>query len=103
MLPQKGVTMKPRPIRLCGACYQESPSHLSEWQFKDKMKCDPLCGKPYPAYRHQMRLLTKCTNCETPFPIPADWGTRGMSTLFFTFCDNGEASTALLKFAAQIL
>lgn len=63
MLPQKGVTMKPRPIRLCGACYQESPCHRIEWQFKDKMKCD----------RHQLRLLTKCTNCETPFLIPANW------------------------------
>ncbi|MHC5826023.1 MAG: TniQ family protein, partial [Nostoc sp.] len=55
--------MKPRPIRLCGACYQESPCHRVEWQFKDVMVCD----------RHQLRLLTKCTNCETPFPIPADW------------------------------
>ncbi len=61
-----GVTMKPRPIRLCAACYVESPCHRIEWQFKDKMKCDrhPL---------RQLRLLTKCTNCETPFPIPADW------------------------------
>ncbi|MEH2241372.1 TniQ family protein [Nostoc sp.] len=63
ILPSKGVTMKPRPIRLCGACYAESPYHRIEWQFKDVMKCD----------RHQLRLLTKCTNCETPFPIPADW------------------------------
>ncbi|MBW4502420.1 MAG: TniQ family protein [Scytonema hyalinum WJT4-NPBG1] len=63
MLPPKGVTMKPRPIRLCGACYQESPCHRVEWQFKDVMVCD----------RHNLRLLTKCTNCETPFPIPADW------------------------------
>jgi hypothetical protein len=23
--------------------------------------------------RHQLRLLAKCTNCETPFPIPALW------------------------------
>ena len=63
MLQPLGVTMKPRPIGLCGACYQESPCHRIEWQFKKKMKCD----------RHQLRLLTKCTNCETPFPIPADW------------------------------
>jgi hypothetical protein len=64
MLPPKEVTMKPRPIRLCGACYAESPCHRIDWQFKDTMKCD----------RHNLRLLTKCTNCETPFPIPADWG-----------------------------
>lgn len=63
MLPPKGVGMKLRPIRLCSACYQESPCHRMEWQFKDKLKCD----------RHQLRLLTKCTNCETPFPIPANW------------------------------
>nr|WP_156481651.1 TniQ family protein [Anabaena sp. 4-3] len=63
MLPPKGVTMKPRPIRLCAACYAEVPCHRIDWQFKDKMKCD----------RHNLRLLTKCTNCETPFPIPADW------------------------------
>jgi hypothetical protein len=63
MLPTKGMTMKPRPIRLCAACYAEVPCHRIEWQFKEKMKCD----------RHQLGLLTKCTNCQTPFPIPADW------------------------------
>ena len=63
MLPSQGMTMKPRPIRLCAACYAESPCHRMEWQFKDKIRCD----------RHNLRLLTKCTNCETPFPIPADW------------------------------
>ncbi|MDZ8189275.1 MAG: TniQ family protein [Nostoc sp. ChiSLP02] len=63
MLSSKGVTMKPRPIRLCAACYAEQPCHRIEWQFKEKMKCD----------RHNLGLLTKCTNCETPFPIPADW------------------------------
>jgi transcriptional regulator with XRE-family HTH domain len=71
MLPPKGVTMKPRPIRLCGACYQESPCHRVEWQFKDVMVC---VSEAHPKdARHQLRLLTKCTNCETPFPIPADW------------------------------
>ncbi|MEH2273931.1 MAG: TniQ family protein [Nostoc sp.] len=63
ILPPKGVTMKLRPIRLCGACYAESLYHRIQWQFKDVMKCD----------RHNLRLLTKCTNCETRFPIPADW------------------------------
>jgi hypothetical protein len=63
MLPSQGMTMKPRPITLCAACYAESPCHRMEWQFKDKIRCD----------RHNLRLLTKCTNCETPFPIPADW------------------------------
>lgn len=63
MLPPKGVGMKHKPIRLCGACYGELPCHRIEWQFKDAYKCDS----------HQLRLLTKCTNCETPFPIPALW------------------------------
>ncbi|AFZ00422.1 TniQ family protein [Calothrix sp. PCC 6303] len=63
MLPPKGMTMKPRPIRLCAACYAESPHHRIEWQFKDVMVCD----------RHQLPLSTKCKNCGTPFPIPADW------------------------------
>ncbi len=62
-LPLKGITMKPRPIKLCAACYAEQPCHRIEWQYKEKMKCD----------RHQLGLLTKCTNCATPFPIPAYW------------------------------
>jgi len=32
MLPPAG--MKQEPIRLCGACYAESPCHKMEWQFK---------------------------------------------------------------------
>jgi hypothetical protein len=79
MLPPKGVTMKPRPIRLCGACYQESPCHRIEWQFKDVMVCD----------RHQLGLLTKCTNCQTPFPIPADW-------------EEGKCSHCSLPFAKMV-
>ena len=63
MLPTKDMIMKHRPIRLCGSCYAESPCHCIDWQSKDKMKCD----------RHNLRLLIKCTNCETPFPIPTDW------------------------------
>jgi hypothetical protein len=63
MLPPLGKTMKPRPIQLCAACYAESPCHRIEWQFKDAYKCD----------RHHLRLLLKCTNCKTPFPIPALW------------------------------
>lgn len=76
MLPPKGITMQPRPIRLCGACYQESPFHRIEWQFQEKISCD----------RHNLRLLSKCTNCETRFPIPAEW-------------DQGECSHCSLPFA----
>lgn len=63
MLPPKGVTMKPRPILLCAVCYAENPYHRIEWQFKERWGCE----------RHQLRLLGKCINCETPFPIPALW------------------------------
>ena len=79
MLPQKGVTMKPRPIRLCAVCYAEVPYHRIEWQFKDKIKCD----------RHRLVLLTKCTKCKTPFPIPADWV-------------KGECSHCSLPFAKMV-
>ncbi|ALF54858.1 hypothetical protein ACX27_21745 [Nostoc piscinale CENA21] len=63
MLPPTGMTLKPRPIKLCAACYAEEPYHRIEWQYKEQQKC----------VRHNLRLLTKCINCETPFPIPADW------------------------------
>ncbi|WP_375510937.1 TniQ family protein [uncultured Nostoc sp.] len=75
MLQPLGVTMKLRPIRLCGACYQESPCHRIEWQFKEKMKC----------HRHKLCLLTKCTNCERPFPIPADWAQGECPHCFLPF------------------
>ncbi len=29
-----GEVMKCEPIRVCGACYAESPCHRIEWQFK---------------------------------------------------------------------
>ena len=63
MLPPKGVTMKPRPILLCAACYAENSYHRIEWQFKERWGC--AC--------HQLRLLAACTNCETLFLIPALW------------------------------
>ena len=61
MLPPKGVGMQWTPIRLCGACYGEAPCHRMEWQYKSIWKCD----------RHQLKLLSKCPNCEAPFTIPA--------------------------------
>jgi hypothetical protein len=39
MLPPPGVGMKLKPIRLCGACYAESPCHKIEWQFNTKSCC----------------------------------------------------------------
>lgn len=63
MLPPKGEGMQCEPIRLCGACYGENPCHRIEWQYKSVWKCD----------RHQLKLLSKCPNCEAKFKIPAMW------------------------------
>ena len=63
MLPPMGEGMKCEPIRLCGACYAESPCHRIEWQYKSVWKCD----------RHQLKLLAKCPNCEARFKMPALW------------------------------
>ncbi|MBT9314366.1 TniQ family protein [Leptothoe spongobia] len=63
MLPPQGEGMKCEPIRLCGACYKESPCHRIEWQFKSRWKCD----------LHNLKLLAKCSNCEARFKIPALW------------------------------
>lgn len=64
MLPQRDMTLQPRPIRLCGACYAEQPCHQMVWQRKDAAA---VCG------HHSLRLLERCPNCKTPFQIPALW------------------------------
>jgi len=65
MLPQKGRSLQPRPICLCGACYAENPCHRMDWQYK---------AQPFPVCdRHNLRLLVKCPGCKTPFPVPARW------------------------------
>lgn len=63
LLPSKTVTLQPRPIRLCAACYLETPCHLIKWQFKGFTACD----------LHRLRLLEKCPKCKKPFEIPAFW------------------------------
>ncbi|MBD2438100.1 TniQ family protein [Nostoc sp. FACHB-110] len=63
MLPPAGVGMKMEPIRLCGACYAESPCHKIEWQFKVTQGCD----------RHTITLLSECPNCGARFKFPALW------------------------------
>ncbi|MEJ1933977.1 TniQ family protein, partial [Nostoc sp. NIES-2111] len=63
MLPPVGVGIKMEPIRLCGACYAESPCHKIEWQFKVTQGCD----------RHKITLLSECPNCGARFKFPALW------------------------------
>ena len=64
MLPSQGMTLQPRPIRLCGACYAEMPCHQMSWQHKDIVAVCP---------HHPLRLLERCPSCKKPFQIPALW------------------------------
>jgi hypothetical protein len=66
MLPLRGKTHQPSPIKLCAVCYTEVPCHRIEWQVKSEKE---LIG----CNRHQLRLLLKCPGCKHPFPIPALW------------------------------
>ncbi len=64
MFPDEGMVTQPKPIMLCAMCYQESPYHRIEWQDKkNKRGCRV----------HNLKLLSKCTNCGTPFAIPSMW------------------------------
>lgn len=66
MLPQRGMTLQPRPVRLCSACYSENSCHQMVWQRKDLIGvCD----------RHSLRLLERCPSCKKPFQIPSQWKT----------------------------
>lgn len=75
MLPPEGVGMKMEPIRLCGACYTESPCHKIEWQFKTTDGCK----------KHSLRLLSECPNCGARFQIPALWVDGWCSRCFLPF------------------
>ena len=80
MLPPEGVGMKLEPIRLCAACYVQSPCHRIEWQFKQTDRCD----------KHQFRLLSECPNCKARFPIPALWVDGWCSRCFLPFAEMVE-------------
>ena len=64
MLPQRGRSIQPKPIRLCGACYSESPCHRIDWQYK--MEVPSCCC-------HQLQLLHRCPSCKTSFQSPSLW------------------------------
>ncbi|WP_017292389.1 TniQ family protein [Geminocystis herdmanii] len=75
MLPSE--PMKLEPIRLCGACYGESPFHRIEWQYKSRWKCD----------RHDLKLLCKCPNCGAKFKIPSLWDFGKCDRCGLGFCE----------------
>lgn len=77
MLPPSGVGMKLEPIRLCGACYAESPCHRIEWQFKTTQGCD----------QHGLRLLSECPNCKAGFKIPSLWVEGNCDRCFTPFAE----------------
>lgn len=63
MFPSINEPIKPKPIRICAACYAETPYHRMNWQYQSTEGCD----------RHHLRLLSKCPDrkCGEPFPIPS--------------------------------
>lgn len=63
MFPPKGMGMKLEPIRLCAACYTESPCHKIDWQLKTTQFC----------FQHSLTLLAECPNCGARFKIPSQW------------------------------
>ncbi|MBH8566812.1 TniQ family protein [Nostoc sp. CENA67] len=75
MLPPVGEGMKMEPIRLCAACYAESPCHKIEWQLKVTQGCK----------LHQLRLLSECPNCGARFKVPALWVDGWCQRCFLAF------------------
>lgn len=80
MLPPAGVGMKIEPIRLCGACYAESPCHKMEWQLKVTQGCAS----------HKLSLLSECPNCGARFKVPALWVDSWCHRCFTPFADMVE-------------
>ncbi|MFN6471054.1 MAG: TniQ family protein [Nostoc sp. SerVER01] len=80
MLPPARVGMKMEPIRLCAACYTESPCHKIEWQLKVIQGCDG----------HKLHLLSECPNCGARFKIPALWIDGHCQRCFMRFTEMGN-------------
>jgi hypothetical protein len=77
MLPPAEVGMKLEPIRLCAACYTESPCHKIEWQLKVMQGCE----------RHKLSLLSECPNCGARFKVPALWVDGWCQRCFMGFAE----------------
>lgn len=63
MFPPQHEPIKPKPIRLCAACYVEAPYHCMSWQYQSTDGCK----------KHRLRLLSKCPSCQERFAIPSLW------------------------------
>lgn len=88
MLPPLGVGMKMEPIRLCAACYVESPCHKIEWQLKVTQGCKS----------HNLTLLSECLNCGSRFKVPAFWMDGWCQRCFLTFADMVKYQKPLNEF-----
>ncbi|MDZ7969236.1 MAG: TniQ family protein [Nostoc sp. DedSLP03] len=75
MLPPAGGGMKIEPIRLCAACYVESPCHKMEWQLKVTQGCTS----------HKLTLLSECPNCGARFKVPSLWADNWCQRCFLPF------------------
>lgn len=80
MLPPAGMGMKMEPIRLCAACYAQSPCHKIEWQFKVTQGCAS----------HRRTLLSECPNCGARFKVPALWVDGWCQRCFMKFTEMAE-------------
>ncbi|MEH1796056.1 helix-turn-helix domain-containing protein [Nostoc sp.] len=87
MLPPAGVGMKMEPIRLCAACYIESPCHRIEWQLKVTLGC---VGEARRTHSHNLSLLSECPNCGARFKVPALWVDGWCQRCFMTFPDMAQ-------------
>lgn len=85
MLPPTGVGMKMKPIRLCAACYAQSPCHKNEWQFKVTQGCAS----------HKLTLLSECSNCGARFKIPALWADSWCQRCFMNFVEMTKYQKAI--------
>ncbi|AFY57446.1 hypothetical protein Riv7116_5044 [Rivularia sp. PCC 7116] len=88
MLPPAGVGMKLEPIRLCGACYAESPRHKIKWQFKVTQGCN----------QHKSTLLSECPECGARFKVPALWVDGWCHRCFTTFGEMSKYQKSITVF-----
>jgi transcriptional regulator with XRE-family HTH domain len=87
MLPPLGITMKLEPIRLCGACYAESPCHQIAWQLQTANSCQ----------KHRLSLLSECPICKARFKMPALWVNGHCHKCFTSFVAMAESQKVVIN------